>query len=99
MSGATSSTFRALHDANHGRVTRILARLVGPQEAEDLAQVVFVKAAKALPKFGAEASPKDHCGAVRFLSQRVLVQAGVARLLPGGPGRDAVRSLNGIHHL
>jgi RNA polymerase sigma-70 factor (ECF subfamily) len=49
--------FRALYDANHGRVHRLLARLVGPQDAEDLTQAVFVKAAGALPTFRGEAEP------------------------------------------
>lgn len=48
--------FRTLYDANHMRVTRMLARLVGPQDAEDLAQAVFANAAKALPGFRGEAA-------------------------------------------
>lgn len=54
----TSDPFRALYDANHERVRRLLARLVGPQDSEDLTQVVFAKAAKGLPNFrgAAEAS-------------------------------------------
>jgi len=47
--------FRLLHDANHERVRRFLVRLVGPQEAEDLTQTVFAKAAKGLPGFRGEA--------------------------------------------
>ncbi len=47
--------FRILYDANHQRVTRLLGRIVGPQEAEDLAQAVFAKAAKALPEFRGDA--------------------------------------------
>ncbi len=47
--------FRMLYDANHERVRRFLVRLVGPQEAEDLTQTVFAKAAKALPGFRGEA--------------------------------------------
>jgi RNA polymerase sigma-70 factor, ECF subfamily len=46
---------RTLYDANHERVRRVLARLVGPQEAEDLTQTVFAKAAKALPTFRGDA--------------------------------------------
>jgi RNA polymerase sigma-70 factor, ECF subfamily len=49
--------FRAVYDANHGRVRRLLMRLVGPQDAEDLTQAVFVKAAAALPSFRGEAEP------------------------------------------
>lgn len=51
----TADTFRALYDANHERVRRVLARVVGPQEAEDLTQAVFAKAAKALPSFRGDA--------------------------------------------
>lgn len=47
--------FRTLYDANHQRVRGLLARIAGSQEAEDLAQAVFAKAAKALPSFRGEA--------------------------------------------
>jgi len=47
--------FRMLYDTNHERVRRFLIRLVGPQEAEDLTQIVFAKAAKALPDFRGDA--------------------------------------------
>jgi RNA polymerase sigma factor (sigma-70 family) len=47
--------FRTLYDANHERVRRVRARIVGPQEAEDLTQIVFAKAAKALPYFRRDA--------------------------------------------
>jgi RNA polymerase sigma-70 factor (ECF subfamily) len=53
----TADPFRALYDANHGRVRRLLARMVGPQDAEDLTQAVFAKAAAALPSFRGEAEP------------------------------------------
>ncbi|MGC2318148.1 MAG: sigma-70 family RNA polymerase sigma factor [Bradyrhizobium sp.] len=44
-----------LYDANHQRVTRLLGRIVGPQDAEDLTQAVFAKAARALPEFRGDA--------------------------------------------
>lgn len=47
--------FQRLYDANHQRICRFLSRLVGPQEAEDLAQVVFAKAARGLPNFRGDA--------------------------------------------
>jgi RNA polymerase sigma-70 factor (ECF subfamily) len=50
-----ADAFRILYDANHERILRILARIVGPQDAEDLAQAVFAKAAKALPSFRGDA--------------------------------------------
>jgi RNA polymerase sigma-70 factor (ECF subfamily) len=46
-----ADAFQRLYDANHERIRRFLARTAGEQEAEDLAQVVFAKAARALPKF------------------------------------------------
>jgi RNA polymerase sigma-70 factor (ECF subfamily) len=51
--------FRTLYDANHERVRRMLARIVGPQDAEDLTQAVFAKAAKALPTFRGDAEPSS----------------------------------------
>jgi RNA polymerase sigma-70 factor (ECF subfamily) len=47
--------FRTLYDANHERVRRFLARVVEPQESEDLTQTVFTNAAKALPRFRGDA--------------------------------------------
>src|SRR5664279_2312139 len=47
--------FRTLYDANHDRVHRLLGRIVGPQEAEDLTQIVFAKATRALPQFRGDA--------------------------------------------
>src|SRR5262245_66205570 len=47
--------FRTLYEANKGRVHRLLARLVGPQDAEDLTQTVFAKAANGLPTFRGDA--------------------------------------------
>ncbi len=49
------AAFRALYDANRQRVRSLLARMAGPQDADDLAQIVFAKAAKALPSFRGEA--------------------------------------------
>ncbi len=47
--------FRRLYDANHERVRHVLARVVGSQEADDLTQTVFAKAAKGLPTFRGDA--------------------------------------------
>lgn len=47
--------FRNLYDANYRRVGRLIARMAGPQEAEDLTQAVFAKAAVALPGFRGDA--------------------------------------------
>lgn len=50
-----ADAFQSLYDANHQRVCRFLARIAGPQEAEDLSQIVFAKAARALPNFRGDA--------------------------------------------
>jgi len=50
-----ADSFRALYDANHERVHRLLGRIAGPQEADDLTQIVFAKAAKSLPQFRGDA--------------------------------------------
>ena len=50
-----SDLFARLYGANHDRVHRLLGRIAGAQEAEDLTQIVFAKAAKALPKFRGDA--------------------------------------------
>ena len=47
--------FRALYEANRERVSGLLARMVGPQNAEDIAQIAFARAAEALPNFRGEA--------------------------------------------
>jgi RNA polymerase sigma-70 factor, ECF subfamily len=47
--------FRIPYDTHHARVRGMLARLVGPQDAEDLTQTVFAKAALALPEFRGDA--------------------------------------------
>jgi RNA polymerase sigma-70 factor (ECF subfamily) len=46
---------RRLYEENHQRIRALLARMVGSQEAEDLAQAVFAKAAKAQPTFRGDA--------------------------------------------
>jgi RNA polymerase sigma-70 factor, ECF subfamily len=55
MHDKTADSFRALYDANHLRVRRLLARIAGSQEADDLAQTVFAKVAVALPGFRGDA--------------------------------------------
>jgi len=47
--------FRTLYAANHDRVHRLLGRIAGPLDAEDLTQIVFAKAASALPRFRGDA--------------------------------------------
>ena len=47
--------FQAMYVANKRRVHELLGRIVGLQEAEDLTQIVFAKAAEALSNFRGEA--------------------------------------------
>lgn len=47
--------FERLYNENRRRVYELLARIAGPLEAEDLTQIVFAKAARALPGFRGEA--------------------------------------------
>lgn len=53
--GAKTDAFRRLYASNHGRIRGLLARMVGPQDAEDLTQITFAKAFQALPNFRGEA--------------------------------------------
>jgi RNA polymerase sigma-70 factor (ECF subfamily) len=49
--------FGALFDEYHGPVYRYVAARVGPNDAEDLAQLVFVKALEALPRYESRGVP------------------------------------------
>jgi RNA polymerase sigma-70 factor, ECF subfamily len=51
----TSESFKKLYEANHRRVLHLLARMAGADDAEDLTQAVFAKAAQALPNFRGDA--------------------------------------------
>jgi RNA polymerase sigma-70 factor (ECF subfamily) len=53
--GSESDPFRTLYDGNRARVRQLLQRMVGTQDAEDLSQIVFAKAAQALPQFRGDA--------------------------------------------
>lgn len=48
--------FREIYEAYQSKMVRYLTRMVGEQEAEDLAQDVFVKVNQALPGFHGESS-------------------------------------------
>ena len=90
----TVDAFRTLYTANHERVRRVLARLVGPFEAEDSTQTVFAKAAKALPTFrgDADASTWLHRIAANvasdWLHSRSTHEAKVTVPLPGQSDDD-----------
>ena len=50
-----TDAFGALYALNQGRIRGLLNRMVGPQDAEDLTQITFAKAAQALPAFRGDA--------------------------------------------
>lgn len=89
-----TDSFRTLYDANHQRVRGLLARLVGAQEAEDLTQTVFAKAAKALPTFHGEAETSTWLyriavnAASDWLRSRSTQEAKLTVLLPDGSDED-----------
>ena len=43
--------FDALYSTFHSRILRYLVRLIGPDQAEDVAQEVFVKISRSLGEF------------------------------------------------
>ena len=47
----SDQNFNEIFDKYHPRILRYLTRIVGPQEAEDLTQVVFDKVSRGLDKF------------------------------------------------
>src|SRR5271166_4192471 len=86
--------FRTLYDANYQRFRGLLARMAGPQEAEDLAQAVFAKAAKALPTFRNEAQTSTWLYRIAvnvasdWLRSRSTHEAKVTVPLPDAPDED-----------
>ena len=55
--GGDPEAFGSLFDAYHGPVYRYVAARVGPNDAEDLAQLVFVKALEALSRYESRGVP------------------------------------------
>lgn len=53
---AADRDFQSVHDRFRSRVARYLARLVGVQEAEDVAQSVMLKVSQGLPQFRGDSS-------------------------------------------
>ena len=93
-----AAAFRSLFDANHSRVRALLARIVGPQEAEDLTQVVFAKAAEALPSFHGQAQPSTWLYRIApnvgldWLRSRAGREAKVTAGLSGTEDQDTVKA-------
>jgi RNA polymerase sigma-70 factor (ECF subfamily) len=54
-SNTQTDAFRALWASNERHIRGLLNRMVGPQDAEDLTQVTFAKAAQTLPNFRGDA--------------------------------------------
>ncbi len=54
--GGRLLAFESVYDEFHPRIQRYLDRLVGPTEAEDVAQEVFAKVSQALPQFKGNSS-------------------------------------------
>ena len=93
--------FRRLYDENCARVHRMLVRIVGPQDADDLGQVVFAKAAKALPTFRGEALGATWLyriaanAASDWLHSRAAHEAHATAPLLGEDDENALRAVQG----
>jgi RNA polymerase sigma-70 factor, ECF subfamily len=91
--------FKTFYAANHRRVHQLLARIAGPDEAEDLAQVVFAKAAKALPTFRGDAQSSTWLYRIAlhvasdWLRGRSAYEAKVTVQLPEGQDGDGGRTV------
>src|SRR5689334_20205780 len=92
------AAFRSLFDANHSRVRALLVRIVGPQQAEDLTQVVFAKAAEALPSFRGKAQPSTWLYRIAanvgsdWLRSRAAQEAKVTVVLSGTEDQDTIKA-------
>jgi RNA polymerase sigma-70 factor (ECF subfamily) len=93
--------FRKLYDANHQRVRRLLTRVAGEQEAEDLTQAVFAKAAIALPGFRGEAQGSTWLYRIAvnvasdWLRSRAAHEAKVTVHIPEAPDEEGRERISG----
>src|SRR5664279_6620687 len=96
---AQTDVFGALSASNQGRIRGLLNRMVGPQDAEDLTQVTFAKAAQALPTFRGESEVSTwlHCLAVNvaldWLRSRPAHEAKLTAPLPEHSTEDMAGAL------
>jgi RNA polymerase sigma-70 factor (ECF subfamily) len=96
VSPMRANAFRVIYDANERRVRGLLTRMVGRQDAEDLAQDVFTKAAKALPDFRGEAEASTWLyriaanTAVDWLRSRPAHDAALTVPLPAAPNEESL---------
>jgi RNA polymerase sigma-70 factor, ECF subfamily len=101
-STAQIDPFGELYQANHRRIRVLLARMVGPQDAEDVAQNVFAKASKALPKFRGEAEAATWLyriavnAASDWLRSRSAHEAKLTVTLPETAGEGGVEGMAAI---
>jgi RNA polymerase sigma-70 factor (ECF subfamily) len=97
-----TDSFGALYASNQGRIRALLSRMVGPQDAEDLTQVTFAKAAQALPAFRgkAEASTWLYRLAVNvaldWLRSRLAHEAKLTGPLPEPSTEDNAGALTSV---
>ena len=86
-----SDLFRTIYEANRDRVHRLLARVAGPHDGEDLTQIVFAKAAAGLPQFRGEAQASTWLYRIAanvisdWLHSRAAREAKLALHAPAGP--------------
>jgi len=91
--------FRTLYASNQGHIRALLTRMVGPQDAEDLTQITFAKAAQALPKFRGEAEISTWLhrlavnAALDWLRSRGTNEAKLNVPLPDATHEEATRAL------
>jgi RNA polymerase sigma-70 factor (ECF subfamily) len=90
-----TDAFQALYASSQGRIRGLLNRMVGPQDAEDLTQITFAKAARALPDFRGEAMASTwlHRLAVNvaldWLRSRAAHEAKLTEPLPDPSAEDS----------
>jgi RNA polymerase sigma-70 factor (ECF subfamily) len=96
---ARTDAFRRLFASNQGRIRALLSRMVGPQDAEDLTQITFAKAAQALPDFRGEAEVATWLhrlavhGALDWLRSRAANEARLTVPLPEPSAEDGTGEL------
>lgn len=89
----TAPDFSTIYETYYGRVVAYATRLIGREQAEDVAQEVFVKVRRSLDTLadGSKASPWIYT--ITLNAVRDAIRARVARheppAGPGGGGRDA----------
>jgi RNA polymerase sigma-70 factor (ECF subfamily) len=87
--------FQELYEANHQRVRCFIARIVGPQQAEDLVQVAFAKAAGAWSGFRGDAQASTWLYRIAanvvsdWLRSRSALEAKVTDQLPNALDHEA----------